>query len=307
MPFTWRSWLALAMAMQLFSVASVNAVVSYKRGYALPHIDVCKQMGLDLRLLILVASPLHNAAQRDAIRFSWGHYARSSHVAVAFVLGAPEPVMLKELAVEDAFYGDLIILNSDDSYPIFKMASMLHWTHTYCTLAPRLFTTNDRVFINLLGLLELAEAPENLHTKLTVWGDFVISHFDIRSADVYLFSNDTVGVLLPIAKKVTSKNQVLVSAHEAHNIKRQNVPNFINNLQQSCNVKFNVACRIIFSYQHYDLWQSASNSQNITENVNFIKDISIVLRSSKSKRHMKPVINTGIPIFSLLFLLFCIF
>lgn len=262
-------------------------------------------MGLDLRLLILIASPISNAAQRDDIRFSWGHFSRSSHIAVGFVLGMPESDMLKELAAEDAFYGDLIIGNFDDAYPIFKMASMFRWVYTYCTKAPRVLTTNDRIFINIISLMNLLEAPENLQANFTVWGDFVTSGFDIRSSEVYLFSKDTIIELLPIVEKVNSKNEVLVPANEARGTTRRNVPNFIN-LQPSCKVKLHIACRISFMYQHYELWHSALNSQNITDNVNFRKDVSIVLLPSKSTRPIKSVINAGVSIISLLFLSICI-
>lgn len=299
-------WLTLLIVTLHFAFLGVNATVPYIHGYTLPHNNLCKQMGLDLRLLILVASPLNNAAQRDAIRFSWGHYARSSHVAVAFVLGAPEPYKLNVLAAEDAIYGDLIIAKSDDSYPIFKMVSMLDWTYEHCLNAPRLFTTNDRVFTNVISLLKLAEAPENANATLTVWGDFIISSHDIRSADVYLFTNDTITKLLQAASKMTSRHEVLLSAHKHRDITRRHVPNFINNLQQSCNIKLHVACRIFFHYQHYELWQRILESRNITRSFYFRKDVSVVVGSSKS-RTMKLVTNTGISILSLLFSLICIF
>lgn len=299
------SWPILATL--LFALAGANATVSYKHGHTLPHNHLCKQMGIDLRLLIMVASPLNNAAQRDAIRFSWGHYARSSHVAVAFVLGTPEPYKLDVLAAEDALYGDLIIGNSDDSYPIFKMVSMFDWMDAYCSNAPRLFATNDSVFTNVMGLLKLAEAPENVNAKLTVWGDFVSSSHDVRGGDVYLFTNDTIGKLLPAASEMTSQHDVLLSVDKYRDITRQHVPDFINNLQQSCNIKLHVACRIFFHYQHYELWQTVLESHNGTRSFYFTKGANVVVGSSKSFCPMKPVINTGISILSLLFLLFMYF
>lgn len=302
-----QSWLSLILATLLFALTGIDAAVSYIRGYMLPHQNLCKQMGQDLRLLILVASPLKNAAQRDSIRFSWGHFARSSHVVVGFVLGAPDLYMLKVLAAEDALYGDLIIGKSDDTYPVFKMASMFDWMQAYCSNAPRLFTTNDRVFTHLLSLLKLVEASEHENVKLTVWGDFINSNSDIRAADVYLFTNDTIARLLPAAVKINSNHNVLVSASKHRDIMRHHVPNFINNLQQPCNIKLHIACRIFFHYQHYELWHSILESYNVTRHVYFRKDISVVVGSSRSLRPMKPVINTGILILALLFLLICTF
>lgn len=288
-----------------FTLIGANTTVSYISGFSLPHKTLCTQMGLEPRLLILVASSLNNAPQRDAIRFSWGHYARSCHAVVAFVLGAPESHMLNVLAAEDALYGDLIIGNSDDSYAVFKMASMLYWTNAYCLNAPRLFTINDRVFTNVMNLLNLTEAPEHAKAKLTVWGDFVISNNEIRSSDVYLFTNDTIATLLPKLGNITSDDKVLLSANQGYEIHRYNVPNFINNLQQPCNIKLHVACHIFLHYQHYELWLSIIEGQNSTRNFYNRANVSIGL--SKSLRPIKPDRNTGIIILLLLFLLLCIF
>lgn len=294
------------LLMVFITLADANTTVSYKRGYSLPHKNLCKQVGLHLRLLILVASLVKNAAQRDAIRYTWGHYARSSHVAVAFVLGAPDSDMLSVLAAEDALYGDLIIGNSDQLSLLFKMASMFDWTHAYCLNSPRLFTMNDRVFVNVKNLLRLVEAPEYANAKLTVWGDFTISN-EIRDSDVYLFSNDTIVRLVSTTANITSNDKVLLSSDTARDVKRYNVPYFINTLQESCNITLHVACRIFFHYQQYELWQSTFEPRNVTRNViNVRKTVSNIVERSGSLRRMKPVINTDF-IMSLFCLLLCIF
>lgn len=257
----------------------------YEAGHSRPHPELCPSLGARLRLLILVASAPAHAAARDAIRLTWGHFARRSDVALAFVLGAPAAALRAALDAEDALYGDLVVGNSVDSYSnlTLKTLSMLEWADAYCPRAPRLLKTDDDMFINVPRLLQFAAAPRRANASRTVWGKVrrktlpvrtVKSKYylspqqfparvlpDFATGPAYLLTADAVRPLLleAPAQPYVRLEDVFVTGVLATRLglRRQHTPEFYNMKMSSqpCVVQRGFAIHMVRYHEQFDLWR----------------------------------------------------
>lgn len=174
----------------------------YEPGYSQSHPELCPKRGASLRMLILVASAPNNTEERNAVRQTWGYYARLADVALAFMLGS-SPGDKVSLAAEDGLFGDMIMGNSVDSYPnlTLKTLSMLEWADAYCPHAPWVLKTDDDVFVNVPRLLLFTSAPERARATRSMWGSL---HFHppkpnrSKGARYYISSVQFPGAELPI-------------------------------------------------------------------------------------------------------------
>lgn len=81
----------------------------YVKGHSLPAKDVCPSKGDGLKLMILVTTAPSHAAQREAVRSTWGHVAFRRDVGMAFFVGtSADPHDNQIIAQENLVYGDII-------------------------------------------------------------------------------------------------------------------------------------------------------------------------------------------------------
>lgn len=93
----------------------------YNAGHYLPPKDVCPEQGEGMKLMILVTTAPGHAAQREAVRSTWGHVAFRRDVGLAFMVGTSKnhsENMLVER--ENIIYGDIIQVNIYIPYRIFS-------------------------------------------------------------------------------------------------------------------------------------------------------------------------------------------
>lgn len=81
----------------------------YQPGHYLTPKDVCPKQGEGMKLMILVTTAPGHAAQREAVRSTWGHVAFRRDVGMAFMVGTSknqsENLLVKQ---ENLIYGDII-------------------------------------------------------------------------------------------------------------------------------------------------------------------------------------------------------
>lgn len=81
----------------------------YQTGHYLPPKDVCPEQGEGMKLMILVTTAPGHAAQRDAVRSTWGHVAFRRDVGMAFMVGTSKNQSENLLIEQENFiYGDII-------------------------------------------------------------------------------------------------------------------------------------------------------------------------------------------------------
>lgn len=81
----------------------------YQAGHYLPPKDVCPEQGEGMKLMILVTTAPGHAAQREAVRSTWGHVAFRRDVGMAFMVGTSKNHSENSLIEQENFiYGDII-------------------------------------------------------------------------------------------------------------------------------------------------------------------------------------------------------
>lgn len=259
----------------------------YEAGHSRSHPELCPKQGASLSLLILVSSAPNHKMKRQAIRYTWGNVASRSDVAVAFMLGAPEPTSNSSLHDEDVHYRDIIVGNSIDSYSnlTLKTLSMLEWVAVYCPRVPRLLKTDDDVFVNVWHLLHFVSSPEHANASRVVWGKVCHGRRPVRRLDhkcylspvqfpasmlpdytagaAYLLTTDTVQLLLAAARQepyVRMEDVFLTGVLAAKiGVRRQHVPRFnVAMRRRPCAVQRVIAVRNVAYHSQFRLWYALS-------------------------------------------------
>ncbi|KAJ8895405.1 hypothetical protein PR048_000737 [Dryococelus australis] len=140
-------------------------------GYVIENTGLCPDDGDSLQLLVLVTSAPDHLAQRMAIRYTWGHFAARSDVAIGFFLGAVEDVRLQEhLREEHEIYKDIVQSRNVDKYEMLsvKTASMLDWVDDNCPHAPFVLKTDDDMFVNIPVLMKFQQQHDG--ARNTIFG-----------------------------------------------------------------------------------------------------------------------------------------
>lgn len=238
-------------------------------GHEVPHPELCPAQGKGLRLLILVTSAPEHAEAREAVRSTWGYFAKRTDVALGFMLGEPPLALLRLLRAEDARYGDLVMGRFEDSYSnlTLKTLSILEWADTYCPLAQRLLKTDDDIFVNVPSLLNFMAARAN--ATWTIWGNLHYNATVTRnpksksylsslqfpeqklptfaSGAAYLMTMDVVGPMLRAAPYLpyVRLEDVFVTGvlAERLGVRREHVPNYYKTIMelQRCDLQRYVA------------------------------------------------------------------
>ncbi|XP_058028296.1 beta-1,3-galactosyltransferase 4-like [Ahaetulla prasina] len=128
-------------------------------------------------LLVLVASAPGHAAQRVAVRQSWGMVQEAGGLAVRtiFVLGLPGEVALQAALEHEATkHGDLLQGHFADTYAnlTLKTLTLLGWAATHCPATRFLLKADDDVFLNLPALashLRTLEGPDAAYLGHVHW------------------------------------------------------------------------------------------------------------------------------------------
>ncbi|XP_067663076.1 beta-1,3-galactosyltransferase 5-like [Haliotis asinina] len=116
-------------------------------------------------MVIGVISRVDNFQRRHAIRYTWGssvHRSRSRNVCLVFLVGLCHSSMQEMLETEHKKYGDVVQINTDDSYQnlVWKSVALLKWTTEFCTSFSFLLKIDDDVFVNLAQLFRTLDMFE---------------------------------------------------------------------------------------------------------------------------------------------------
>lgn len=145
----------------------------YDKGHLTYEIDVkriCPINGEEMQLLILITSQPKHAAQRMAIRQTWGHFNNRHNISIAFMLGKSRDEAVNQAnSKENSVHGDLITGNFIDSYNnlTLKTISYLQWVDENCNRVKYILKTDDDVFINIPRLMNFLETR---HRKRVIYG-----------------------------------------------------------------------------------------------------------------------------------------
>lgn len=262
----------------------VPAQFIYEAGHIDVSADVCPDLGKNVKLLIAITSaPSHDSA-REAIRKTWGSFARRKDVAIAFMLGSiSNETINKKLEEEQNLYGDIIRGKFIDTYDnlTLKTISILEWVDNYCPKAGFVLKTDDDMFINESRLLAFI-AKHNPEQK-TIYGRLAKKWKPIRNkkSKYYIspqqykppvFPDFTTGpaYLLPanLAKPLylSALNHTYLKLEDVFltgivanglKIKRVHAPEFLNKRVPltPCNVQKDISIHMIKSAEQFDLWK----------------------------------------------------
>ncbi|XP_060516060.1 beta-1,3-galactosyltransferase 5-like [Cylas formicarius] len=262
----------------------VPAELIYEAGHIDVSSNICPDLGKNLKLLITITSaPTHDSA-RDAIRQTWGSFARRKDVAIAFMLGSIQNETInKKLAEEQQLYGDIIRGKFVDTYDnlTLKTISILEWVDDYCSKAAFVLKTDDDMFINVQRLL--AFVTKHKSEQKIIYGRLAKKWKPIRNkkSKYYIspqqykppvFPDFTTGpaYLLPgnLAKPLylSALNHTYLKLEDVFltgivanglKIKRVHAPEFLNKRVSftPCNVQKEISIHMVKSTEQYDLWK----------------------------------------------------
>lgn len=144
--------------------------------------DLCNGSS-GLTLVILVTTAVNHFEHRQAIRETWGGYAKSqSDVRLGFIMGRPESLSEEQTVVREAMkHGDIIQEDFSDTYKnlTLKTVMLLKWAHTLCPVARFVMKSDDDMFINVPNLLKYIRSLKNDRRQL--FGRLVKSARPLRS------------------------------------------------------------------------------------------------------------------------------
>jgi len=256
----------------------------YESGFNISNVELCPDLGRNMKLLVAITSAPNHKDARMAIRQTWGHYSQRSDVSIAFLLGSTEdPHLAQELRDENELYGDLISAHFLDSYNnlTLKTVSLLEWVNNYCNHVNFILKTDDDMFINIPKLLSFIEA----HTKekRTIFGrlakrwkpirnnksKYYISTNqyqpttfpDFTTGPAYLMTSDVIHDLYTAAlgKTYLKLEDVFVTGILAEDmkIKRTHINEFLNKRVtfNACNIQKGISIHMVKYDEQYDLWK----------------------------------------------------
>lgn len=145
----------------------------YVEGFSYPNPQACPSLGKKLKVVLMVISDPGNHDVRKEIRRTWGQ--NRSDVAVVFVMGTTNGMLLKSLDAERFEFGDLVFARFKEDYRnlTLKSISVMQWVSEYCHMADFLLKVDDDMYINIPRLLEvlygLNVKQKALYGEVTRW------------------------------------------------------------------------------------------------------------------------------------------
>ncbi|OQV11546.1 putative Galactoside 2-alpha-L-fucosyltransferase 2 [Hypsibius exemplaris] len=135
-----------------------------QKGYELEP-NVCQGNSLDHPYLVLfISSRLENAAERAALRETWGVHAQKCNVRVIFALVIPneyDDFMIDTVRAENDIYGDLLhtsLLIDSHHNQSQLILTFLEWGAVHCQGSKYIGKAEEDVWINMFGLLTVLQA-----------------------------------------------------------------------------------------------------------------------------------------------------
>lgn len=262
----------------------VPASLIYEAGHLESDLEICKNKGIDLKLLIMITSAPGHDSNRMAIRETWGHFSIRKEVAIAFMLGSTSNKEINaSLSKENLIYGDLIRGNFIDTYDnlTLKTISTLEWVDTYCPKVAYVLKTDDDMFINVGKLLtyiskqkqdqraiygRLAKKWKPIRNKKSKYyispQQYKPTIFpDFTTGPAYLFPAHISKDLYNSALRHTyfKLEDVFITGIVADSlkIKRIHAADFLNKRVSltPCNVQRGISIHMIKGLEQYDLWK----------------------------------------------------
>lgn len=121
--------------------------------FTIDHPTACgADLGKSLPLLIIVTTAVNKMNNRDAIRGTWGAYAKEIGAKLYFLTGqTPVADVQTYVNDENKFYQDILQANFTDSYHnlTLKSVSLMKWVSERCTNVPYVLKTDDDMLINV--------------------------------------------------------------------------------------------------------------------------------------------------------------
>jgi hypothetical protein len=256
----------------------------YESGFDIANVELCPDLGRNLKVLVAITSAPSHKDARMAIRQTWGHYGQRSDVKIAFLLGLTnDPELAKDMTDENKLYGDLISGHFLDSYDnlTLKTVSLLEWVDNYCNNVKFILKTDDDMFINIPKLLKFIEKHAN--DKRTIFGRLAVKWKPIRNKNskyyvspsqyqpgilpdfttgpAYLMTGDVVHDLYIVALSTTylKLEDVFTTGIVAQDIKikRTHVNEFYNRriTLNACNIQKGISVHMVKFDEQFDLWK----------------------------------------------------
>ncbi|CAH0394848.1 unnamed protein product [Bemisia tabaci] len=262
----------------------------YEPGYDTPNIGLCPDLGVSLKILILIISAPNNTDKRMAIRLTWGSFTHRRDLRMGFVLGRTNsPNLTSALEKESQLYGDIIKARFLDTYRhlSLKTTSIMEWVDHYCPRVKYVLKTDDDMFINVPVLLRLVESSPNHRREII--GKLAVGAWAFRNkkskyyispeqyapsilpkfirGPAYLFTSDVVRDLYKQAlrTKYLPLEDVFMSGIVAPrvNVTRVNIPEFYNSnltLIDACRLKYHVGIMTNRTQALFDLYKKLLDS-----------------------------------------------
>ncbi|KAJ9579083.1 hypothetical protein L9F63_024814, partial [Diploptera punctata] len=256
----------------------------HESGYDISNVELCPDLGKNMKLIIAVTSAPSHKDARMAIRQTWGHYRQRNDMNIAFLIGSTNNKSLsEELQQENKLYGDLICARFLDSYNnlTLKTISMLEWVDNYCNHVSFVLKTDDDMFINIPKLLNFIE--KHAKEKKVIFGRLAKKWKPIRNkkskyyvspnqyqppvfpdfttGPAYLMTGDVIHDLhtAALGKTYLKLEDVFITGIVAQDvkIKRTHVNEFLNKRVtfNACNIQKGISIHMIKPPEQFDLWK----------------------------------------------------
>ena len=152
-----------------------NDFLSFRYRFSVPS---CHSVDANRSIFIAVISAPSNFDKRNIIRQTW-----RKHVPIveaqglmgmsgfAFILGLPDNNEIqKKINEENKINGDIIQIEIPDYYRnlSLKVAGLLHWLYTKCSIADYVLKADDDVYVNVRNLAHFVQS--NSPSNLSIFG-----------------------------------------------------------------------------------------------------------------------------------------
>ncbi|CAF0766789.1 unnamed protein product [Adineta ricciae] len=123
-----------------------------------PTYNPCRNIDPSRTLLLAILSRASNVHIREAIRQTWGAMKvyNNIEIRVSFIVGVDDG-MLKQIAMEQSIYHDVIQVNLPENYPIvsYKELAALCWSRYFCSNIQYIFKADEDIHLNIPLLTSL--------------------------------------------------------------------------------------------------------------------------------------------------------
>lgn len=262
----------------------------YEPGHIIVNTRLCPDLGIRLKILIIVLSALDHSDARMAIRQTWGFFQRHYDIGIGFIVGVSSNQSLNSaIAAEQYTYGDLIQTRTVDSYEnvTLKTISLMEWVNTHCSLVPFILKCDDDMFINIpLLLILLVKQQQAKHTIFghlahqwlpfrNVTSKYFLSKSeyeadilpDFISGPAYLVTQDSVHILYEQALEMTffKLEDVFMTGFVASRIgiRLVNVDELTKpkNPYDICQMRVTVGMHDVSPYEQFICWAKLHNTR----------------------------------------------